>query len=113
MIKNITFFFAGILLSGCLFFLSSINVKKPAELFFGEDFYHLSQEISDITTRYLPQRDIKTTQEALLQTFVASLGDPYTSYISKKEALTFQTMIQGDFEGIGAYIEDSPNGVYI
>lgn len=27
--------------------------------------------------------------------------------------LSFQTMIDGDFEGIGAYVEESPSGIYI
>ncbi len=73
----------------------------------------MTQEISAITSQYFPKRDEQGTQEALLKTFVSDLGDPYTTYISPKEALSFQTMIQGDFEGIGAYIENSPNGIYI
>lgn len=70
-------------------------------------------EISQIVGKYKKNIDVSKTQENLLETFVASYEDPYTSYISKEESVMFNTMIGGDFEGIGAYIEDSPNGVFV
>lgn len=70
-------------------------------------------EISHIVWEYRTSLDRQKTQEALLKTFVQSYWDPYTSYISKEESVAFDTMIGGDFEGIGAYIEDSPNGIFV
>jgi len=49
----------------------------------------------------------------MIHGFVNAYGDKFTQYFSPDELLSFQTMIEGDFEGIGAYVEESPNGIYI
>jgi carboxyl-terminal processing protease len=51
--------------------------------------------------------------DEMIHGFVNAYGDKFTQYFSPDELLSFQTMIEGDFEGIGAYVEESPNGIYI
>ena len=103
----------GVLLTILLFSLSPIFVKNHQEFLFSEGFYKVIQEIDQIVSPYKEMSDISKTQEALLKTYVNTYEDPYTSYISKEESVMFDTMIQGDFEWIGAYIEESPNGVFV
>ncbi len=113
MTKNSLFFLAGVLLTFSLFSLNAFNVKNTQENLLSTDFLRVMWEISQIASDYKNTPDTSKTQEALLKTFVQSYGDPYTSYISKEESVSFNTMIGGDFEWIGAYIEDSPNGVFV
>ncbi len=70
-------------------------------------------EIQNILNNYLSPPSEKKIADSLTHAFVESYGDKYTQYFSPEEAVSFQTMIQGDFEGIGAYVEDDTNGIYI
>jgi len=51
--------------------------------------------------------------DSFIHAFVEAYGDQFSEYFSPEELVSFQTMIDGDFEGIGAYVEDSPSGVYV
>jgi carboxyl-terminal processing protease len=51
--------------------------------------------------------------DGLTHAYVQAYGDKYTQYFSPNEVLSFKTMIEGDFEGVGAYVEDDINGVYV
>jgi len=113
MIKNILSFLTGVLLTFFVFIFFSLTVKNSDEILISKDFLSVIGEISHIVDEYKKPTDVSETQEALFKTFVSSYEDPYTSYISKEEFVTFNTMINGDFEGIGAYIEDSSNGVFV
>lgn len=113
MIKKSSYFLAGVLLTIGVIFFQWIFVKNSTETLFSEGFYRAMSEISHIVSEYKTMPEVSKTQESLLKTYVDSYGDPYTSYISKEESVMFNTMIGGDFEWIGAYIEDSPNGVFV
>ncbi len=113
MTKNFFSFLAGILVSFLIFSYIWNNVQKSQETVFSKDFFQIVGEISHITSGYKTIPDKAKTQEALLKTFVQAYWDPYTTYISKEESIAFDSIIGGDFEGIGAYIEDSPNGVFV
>lgn len=62
-------------------------------------------EITKIIEQYHPAPSAQARQDALIHAYVQSYGDKYTQYFSPNEVLSFQTMIDGDFEGIGAYVE--------
>ena len=113
MIKNSLFFLAGVLLTCVVIFFTNNSVKNSQENLFSKDFLGVLWEVSEIVSEYRAVPDISKTQESLLQTFVQSYGDPYTAYLSREEASALDTMIGGDFEWIGAYIEESPNGVFV
>ena len=113
MIKNSLSFLAGVLLTCVVIFFTNNSVKNSQENLFSKDFLGVLWEVSEIVSEYRAVPDISKTQESLLQTFVQSYGDPYTAYLSREEASALDTMIGGDFEWIGAYIEESPNGVFV
>ncbi len=113
MTKNTLSFFTGVLLTCILFSSHNFFVKNSQQDYLSKDFTKVVSEIHSLVQKYKDPADVSQTQEALLRTLVNSYEDPYTSYISKEESVMFDTMIGGDFEGIGAYIEDSPNGVFI
>lgn len=73
----------------------------------------LFEETKNILDTYLATPSQEVIDGKLIHAFVDSYGDKYTEYFSPEEVLSFQTMMDGDFEGIGAYVEESPNWIYI
>jgi C-terminal processing protease CtpA/Prc len=110
MAKNTLYFFTGVLLTFFLFSFSTYSVRNTNETLISKHFLQIIDEISTVVETYKEPVDISKTQEAIFKTFTQSYQDPYTAYISKEDSVMFNTTINGDFEGIGAYIEDSPNG---
>lgn len=106
-------FLSGILLTVLIFFFNDVLVKNTSDSFLSKGFQENIHTISNIIDQYQPKPENTLIQEDLLRAFVQTYGDPYTTYISPEEAVAFATMIEGDFEGIGAYIEESPNGVFV
>ena len=52
--------------------------------------------------------------EGAINGLINSLGDPYTAYVNPDVAKILQEDSSGEFEGIGAYVEEAPEGgVYI
>lgn len=111
--KNTFYLFTGIIISllVCLFYQKVSRNTDSQKIFWdvGEEIH----ELTNILEKYHPAPSSVAREDAILEGFVESYGNVYTEYISPRELVSFQTMIQGDFEGIGAYIEENPNGVYI
>lgn len=61
--------------------------------------------------------DLPTDEERVqgaIEGLVNSLGDPYTAYVPPDVAHMMNEDISGEFEGIGAFVEEAPEGgVYI
>ena len=111
--KNLFFFFTGIFLSFLIFLGPGIPMfKSPSTAVFNKDNIPYS-ELQNILDTYLPKPSNNIVQNHLLSGFVNSYGNRFTTYFPPDEVLAFQTMIQGDFEGIGAYIENNASDVYI
>ncbi len=58
----------------------------------------------------------KTTTEiedAVLKAIVSGVGDKHSTYFTKKETLEFEESLRGDFEGIGAVINEHPKWIKI
>ena len=45
-----------------------------------------------------------------IQGLIDSLGDPYTAYVPPEEARILSEDSSGSFEGIGAYVQEAPEG---
>jgi carboxyl-terminal processing protease len=70
-------------------------------------------EAKNILDQHITPPSEKEMVDKMIHGFVTAYGDKFTQYFSPDELLSFQTMIEGDFEGIGAYVEESPNGIYV
>lgn len=111
--KNLFFFFTGIFLSFLIFLGPGVPMfKSPTTAVFNKDNIPYS-ELQNILDTYLPKPSNNIVQNHLISGFVNSYGNRFTTYFPPDEVLAFQTMIQGDFEGIGAYIENNASDVYI
>lgn len=58
---------------------------------------------------YVDDVDKSKLEEGIYEGLVASLGDPYTNYISAKDMETFLTDTQGSFSGIGIVVTVNKN----
>ncbi len=52
-------------------------------------------------------------EDAILKSIVNGLGDKHSTYFTKKETTQFEESLRGDFEGIGAVINENPKGIKI
>lgn len=111
--KNLFFFLTGILLTlGSVSLVQNYSETTPISSFSGDLGITLAEAKTLLDTYIAPPSEKKLTDE-VVHAFVDSYGDQFTQYFSPEELLSFQTMIEGDFEWIGAYVEESSNGVYI
>lgn len=88
-------------------------VKTSSESSFWGTLWETISEAKDILDEHLSPPSEKKLVDEMIHGFVNAYGDKFTQYFSPDELLSFQTMIEGDFEGIGAYVEESPNGIYV
>lgn len=73
------------------------NVEKTIQ----DEYYHFSQK---------PKEDI---ENAMITSLVESLGDKHSSYFPPKEAKEFSEVLNGNFEGIWAVIDEHIKGIII
>lgn len=57
-----------------------------------------------------PREDI---EDAMLKSIIAWLWDKHSTYFTKKETTQFEEALRGDFEWIGAVINEHPRGIKI
>lgn len=111
--KNLSFFFTGVALTLLgAYTVQNIYETPSSSTSLGETSEIVS-EAKSILDDYISPPSPPDLSDDILHSFVESYGDQFTQYFSPEELLSFETMIQGDFEGIGAYVEESPNGIYI
>ncbi len=107
-----------LLLTGSILFVSVfISVKNSHEntvktLITKENIASL-EEVKKLLDTHLSTPSKATVFDSLMHAFVDAYGDKFSQYFSPDEIVSFQTMIDGDFEWIGAYVEDSPSWVFI
>jgi len=82
--------------------VSIINKElgKPKEV----DFALFWDAWNTVLEKYVGTADPQKMLEGAIRGMLASLGDPYTVFLTKDEAEQFQKELQGEFEGIGAEI---------
>ncbi|HRX63740.1 MAG TPA: S41 family peptidase [Candidatus Absconditabacterales bacterium] len=75
----------------------------------------LNDIIDRLDENYIYPNDISSTklEYGAIQGYVEAIGDPYTVFFPPKEAKNFEDSLEGEFEGIGAYIEMLKPGVII
>ena len=65
------------------------------------EYYHFSEKSKE------------EIENSFITSLVSTLGDKHSSYFPPKEASDFKDTLRGDFEGIGAVIDEHPRGVKI
>lgn len=111
--KTHSFFLTSILLLFVVFLFVQNTEKTPSESFLSRESLDTLREAQNLLDDHLSSPQDQQLSDELIHAFVDSYGDQFTEYFSPEESVSFQTMIDGDFEGIGAYVEDSPGGVYV
>lgn len=111
--KTHTFFWTSILLLLVIFFFVQNFWQNTPESFFSKDNATIISEAKNLLDKHLSTPSEKHMSDAFIHAFVEAYGDQFSEYFSPEELVSFQTMIDGDFEWIGAYVEDSPSGVYV
>ena len=101
-----------VLLTNTIFYVVNYNqkqiLKNDADLASKIGAIHQILE-----NNYLFMEDVPDEQiiDGTIKGYVASLGDPYTRYISYKEYEEFATSIAGEFSGIGVTISNDGTNV--
>jgi carboxyl-terminal processing protease len=86
----------------------------PVRDAFVEEDRALRAEIIDtIEDNFYKPVDEETLDDASLKGIVQSLEDPYSAYISPKEASEFQEHLTGRFEGVGMNVEKDSRGLRV
>lgn len=111
--KTSSFFLTSIILLLAAYLFVQNFVKTPSSFFLTRENQDTLAEVKKLLDRNLPPPWKQEVSESFIHAYVAAYGDQFTEYFSQEESVSFQTMIDGDFEWIGAYVEDSPGGVYI
>lgn len=66
--------------------------------------YNLSQFRSELEKKYIGEINDEELIEGAVKGYVDALGDPYTTYYTKKEMKTIMEETNGNFVGIGVYM---------
>ena len=79
-----------------------------------EDDQALRAEVMEtIEKNFYKPVDESEVDDASLKGIVDSLEDPYSAYISPKEASAFQESVTGEFEGVGMTVEKDERGLRV
>ena len=78
-----------------------------------EDRAVRSQILETIQDNFYKPVDESKLDDASLKGIVESLEDPYSHYITPKEASTFQERVSGEFEGVGMSVEKDDRGLRV
>jgi C-terminal processing protease CtpA/Prc len=61
-----------------------------------DEYYHFSEKTKE------------EVENGFITSLVSSLGDKHSTYFPPKDAEEFSDTLRGDFEGIGAVIDENP-----
>jgi carboxyl-terminal processing protease len=78
-----------------------------------EDQALRSELVDTIQDNFYKPVDESKVDDASLKGIVDSLEDPYSAYISPKEASAFQESVTGEFEGVGMTVEKDERGLRV
>jgi carboxyl-terminal processing protease len=78
-----------------------------------EDRALRSEIVETIQDNFYKPVDEAKIDDASLKGIVDSLDDPYSAYISPKEASAFQEAVTGEFEGVGMTVEKDERGLRV
>jgi carboxyl-terminal processing protease len=72
-----------------------------------------SEIVDTIEKNFYKPVDESKVDDASLKGIVDSLEDPYSAYISPKEASAFKESVTGEFEGVGMTVEKDERGLRV
>lgn len=84
------------------YFFSPYTNKGNQTLSQNLDFSSTEKIFDLLKSKYDGELDMQKLQDGLNQGLVQAAGDPYTTYMSAKEASEFESDLNGTFSGIGA-----------
>jgi carboxyl-terminal processing protease len=90
------------------------SLPQPLRDAFVEDDRALRAEIIDAIERnfYKPV-DERRLGDASLKGIVQSLDDPFSHYLTPREARQFQEAVEGEFDGVGMTVEEDRRGLRV
>jgi carboxyl-terminal processing protease len=90
------------------------SLPGPIRDSFVEDDRALRSELVDtIQDNFYKPVDQSKLEDASLKGIVQSLDDPYSHYLTPKEAKAFQESVSGEFEGVGMSVEKDSRGLRV
>ncbi|EUJ24595.1 carboxypeptidase [Listeria grandensis FSL F6-0971] len=120
-VKMKTFPFV-MLLFGCIFatalvtaLVMSVGGDKQVKVAIPErkEFTKLYDVYDEIQKKYFKKVDTDKMMEGAITGMVGSLGDPYSSFMTKKEAEDFDSTISSSFSGIGVEIQEKDSYITV
>jgi carboxyl-terminal processing protease len=83
------------------------------DVFVQEDRAMRAEIIESIEDNFYKPVDKKKLDDASLKGIVESLDDPYSHYLTPKEAKQFNESVSGEFEGVGMNVEQDRRGLKV
>jgi carboxyl-terminal processing protease len=83
------------------------------DTFVEEDRALRSEVVDKIENNFYKPVDQSKLDDASLKGIVESLEDPYSHYLTPKEAKGFQESVSGEFEGVGMSVEKDNRGLRV
>jgi carboxyl-terminal processing protease len=83
------------------------------DAFVEEDRALRAELIDTIEDNFYRPVDEESLDDASLKGIVDSLDDPYSHYLTPKEAKSFQESVSGEFEGVGMTVEEDRRGLRV
>jgi carboxyl-terminal processing protease len=83
------------------------------DAFVQEDRAMRAEIVESIEDNFYKPVDKKKLDDASLKGIVESLDDPYSHYLTPKEAKQFDESVSGEFEGVGMNVEQDRRGLKV
>ena len=83
------------------------------DAFVQEDRALRAEIVDSIEDNFYRPVDERKLDDASLKGIVESLGDPYSNYLTPKEARQFDESVSGRFEGVGMNVEQDRRGLKV
>ena len=83
------------------------------DTFVQEDRAVKAEVVDAIEDNFYKPVDEKDFEDASLKGIVQSLRDPFSSYVTPKEAKEFNESLNGEFEGVGMNVEEDRRGLKV
>jgi carboxyl-terminal processing protease len=83
------------------------------DAFVQEDRAMRAEIVESIEDNFYKPVDTKKLDDASLKGIVESLDDPYSHYLTPKEARQFDEAVSGEFEGVGMNVEQDRRGLKV
>lgn len=88
------------------------NITSGKDVFSSEKI-NAAKKIIETQYYHFSEKSKEEIENGMIESMVRSLGDKHSSYFPPKEAEEFKNLLSGDFEGIGAIIDNDVHGIKI